>query len=58
MFNIGDTYENGNGTILEVENIDGNCLLVKHISGNEVKHFKTVESLLVVNLLNGDFRKV
>ena len=58
MFNCGDKYENENGVTLEVEKIDGSCLYIKQTSKNEIKNYKTVSGMLVINLLNGDFRKV
>ena len=58
MFRNGDKYENENGVTLEVEKIDGNYLHIKQTSENEIKNYKTVAGLLVINLLNGNFRKV
>ena len=58
MFKYGDKYENENGVTLEVEKIDGSYLYIKQTSENEIKNYKTVAGLLVINLLNGNFRKV
>ena len=58
MFKYGDKYENENGVTLEIEKIDGSSLHIKQTSENEIKNYKTVAGLLVINLLNGNFRKV
>ena len=58
MIKYGDKYENENGVTLEIEKIDGSNLYVKQTSENEIKNYKTVAGLLVINLLNGNFRKV
>ena len=58
MFKYGDKYENENGVTLEIEKIDGNYLYIIQTSENEIKNYKTVAGLLVINLLNGNFRKV
>ena len=58
MFKYGDKYENENGVTLEIEKIDGSNLYIKQTSENEIKNYKTVAGLLVINLLNGNFRKV
>ena len=58
MFKYGDKYVNGNGVTLEIEKIDGGSLYIKQTSENEIKNYKTVDGLLVINLLNGNFRKV
>ena len=58
MFNYGDKYQNENGVTLEIEKIDGSYLHIKQTSENEIKNYKTVAGLLVINLLNGNFRKV
>ena len=58
MFNYGDKYENENGITLEIEKVDGSNLRIKQTSENEIKNYKTVAGLLVINLLNGNFRKV
>ena len=58
MFKYGDKYENENGVTLEIEKIDGSNLRIKQTSENEIKNYKTVAGLLVINLLNGNFRKV
>ena len=58
MFKYGDKYENENGVTLEIEKTDGSCLYIKQTSENEIKNYKTVAGLLVINLLNGNFRKV
>ena len=58
MFKYGDKYENENGVTLEIEKIDGSNLQIKQTSENEIKNYKTVAGLLVINLLNGNFRKV
>jgi hypothetical protein len=57
MFN-GDKYENENGVTLEIEKIDGSYLQIKQTSENEIKNYKIAAGLLVINLLNGNFRKV
>ena len=58
MFKYGDKYENENGVTLEIEKIDGSNLHIKQTSENEIKNYKTVAGLLVIILLNGNFRKV
>lgn len=58
MFKYGDKYENENGITLEIEKIDGSYLHIKQTSENEIKNYKTAAGLLVINLLNGNFRKV
>ena len=58
MFNYGDKYENENGITLEILKVDGSNLRIKQTSENEIKNYKTVAGLLVINLLNGNFRKV
>ena len=58
MFKYGDKYENENGVTLEIEKINGSYLYIKQTSENEIKNCKTVAGLLVINLLNGNFRKV
>ena len=58
MFKYGDKYENENGVTLEIKKIDGSNLHITQTSENEIKNYKTVAGLLVINLLNGNFRKV
>ena len=58
MFRNGDKYENENGVTLEVVKIDGSYLYIQQTSENAIKNYKTVAGLLVINLLNGNFRKV
>ena len=58
MFRNGDKYENENGVTLEIEKIDGSYLYIQQTSENEIKNYKTVAGILVINLLNGNFRKV
>ena len=58
MFKYGDKYENENGVTLEIEKIDGSNLYIKQTSENKIKNYKTVAGLLVIILLNGNFRKV
>ena len=58
MFKYGDKYENENGVTLEIVKIDGSYLYIQQTSENEIKNYKTVVGILVINLLNGNFRKV
>ena len=58
MFRNGDKYENENGVTLEIVKIDGSYLYIQQTSENEIKNYKTVVGILVINLLNGNFRKV
>ena len=58
MFRNGDKYENENGVTLEVVKIDGSYLYIQQTSENAIKNYKTVAGILVINLLNGNFRKV
>ena len=58
MFKYGDKYENENGVTLEIVKIDGGYLYIQQTSENEIKNYKTVAGILVINLLNGNFRKV
>ena len=58
MFKYGDKYENENGVTLEIVKIDGSYLYIQQTSENEIKNYKTVAGILVINLLNGNFRKV
>ena len=58
MFILGDKYKNENGVTLEIEKIDGGYLHIKQTSKNEIKNYKTVAGILVIDLLNGNFRKV
>ena len=58
MFRNGDKYENENGVTLEIVKIDGSYLYIQQTSENEIKNYKTVAGILVINLLNGNFRKV
>ena len=58
MFRNGDKYENENGVTLEIVKIDGSYLYIQQKSENEIKNYKTVAGILVINLLNGNFRKV
>ena len=58
MFKYGDKYENENGVTLEIVKIDGSYLYIQQTSENEIKNYKTVTGILVINLLNGNFRKV
>ena len=58
MFKCGNKYVNENGVTLEIEKIDGGFLCIKQTSENEIKNYKTVDGLLVIDLLNGNFRKV
>ena len=58
MFRSGDKYENENGVTLEIVKIDGSYLYIQQTSENEIKNYKTVTGILVINLLNGNFRKV
>ena len=58
MFKYGDKYVNENGVTLEIVKIDGSYLHIIQTSENEIKNYKTVAGILVIDLLNGNFRKV